>query len=388
MRPIKIYLDSSDFSKLSDLSKQSPEYAQVRDYLVRQRNEGVINMYFSEVHVLEAAPISPSAIPAAIGRLRTIKELCGKNCVTHPIDVCRNELSEENSLDSVSVVRSDGTWIPSSFDVSEIVPNVEQIIMAELENLSRAARRKYSKSGKPTSHAYTELTQLYNGDIAELAKKLPLSIDAARVFERYMLGKASRNDALKAVQDSVTDLVIFGHWHEREWSAASDLLKHVRKSGENFKSTLLEARRQFDHLITPDSGLGSTLKKSLPSPSQVTKKVMDARIGKIATEVAHSMGIVPRSMIDPWQVAPGTSCSIRLAIQVGHRSVLHSPPRAPSHSDFPDIYQAIYLPYVDIFRADRFMASQLSECNLPFSTAIAENFLQLPLKIREVLEAR
>jgi hypothetical protein len=358
--------------------------------LIRKRDEGVINMCFSEAHVLEAAPTTPAAIPEAIERFRTIKKLCGKNSLIHPIDVWESELSRDSARiqGNAHVLRSDGTWMPALFDLSEIIPDIDQAMADEMKNLSRSDRRKFSKKGKPTAKAYAEMRKFYTGDAADIASRLPLTADTARIVERYFLGEASRADALKAVHDSLTDLEVFGHWYAREWSAASDLSQYLRRSGEEFKNALLGARTKFELLLQTRTAAGDDTKKFLALSMRTFQEVLAGSSDRIASGIAETTGVVWEPMVNPWQAAPGTTCSITLAMHVARHSVQSMPPRAPSHSDFPDAYHAVYLPYVDIYRADSFMANVLRECKLPLPTVIVEKFLQLPSRIEEMLDAR
>lgn len=390
MRPIQIYLDSSDFSDLSNLENKPPEYKDVLDYLITMRSRGVINMCFSEAHVIEAAPTSLAAIPAAMRRFRTIKQLCGKNSLIHPIDVIETEVSQDSVglHNNTDVRRSDGTWMPALVDVSEFIPNVEQIVLDDVKQLGRAERRKYLKNGKPTARWYAEMREANVGEWEAIANHLPLSTGAIRTVQQYFTGAASRDDALRALHNSITDLEVFGHWYTKDWSAASAMSQHLREIGDEFKRALRDARKQFEILMQSHTAAGEDPKKFLALSIRAFYEVLAESSDQLARDIAGGMGAVSKPMDDPWSAAPGLTCSVTLAMHVARRSVASQHPRDPKGSDFPDAYHAVYLPYVDIFRADGFMAGMLSECKLPFSTLIVEKLLQLPAKIEEILDAR
>jgi hypothetical protein len=390
MRPIQIYLDSSDFSDFSHLENKPPEYKVVFDYLITMRGKGFIKMFFSEAHVIEAAPTSPAAIPAAMKRFRTIKQLCGKNSLIHPIDVIETEVSQEKIRlqNNTDVKRSDGTWMPALVEVSEFIPNVGQIVLDDVKQLGRAERRKYLKNGKPTARWYAEMREANVGKWEAMASHLPLSTGAVRTVQQYFIGTASRDDALRALHDSIIDLEVFGHWYTKDWSAASSMSQHLREIGDVYKKALRDSRKQFEILMQGHTATGEDPKKFLALSIRAFYDVLAESGNRLAREITNGMGAVSKPIDDPWSATPGLTCSVTLAMHVARRSVASHHPRDPKGSDFPDAYHAIYLPYVDIFRADGFMAGMLGECKLPFATSIVEKILQLPAKIEEILEAQ
>lgn len=387
--PLRVYLDSSDFSKFSELQKQPSEYKDTLDYLIEKRDEGLIIICFSEAHVIEAAPTSPNAIPAAIERFRAIKNLCLKNSLIHPIDVWASESRNKiNSQEKVKVVRDDGTWLPSVVNLLEILPDVDKLVVEEIKTLTRENRRKYLKNGKPTLKAYADMQKVYTGGAHELTQNLPLTPNAVRVIEQYFLGKSTRIDALNALQVSLTDLEEFGNWYSRDWNAASDLSQHLRHAGEEFKKKLLEAHSEFALLLKARIAAGDDISKLQSLFKRTFQEALAGSRNEIASGIAEKIGTSSEPMDNPWNTAPGTTCSMTLAMHVARRSILGPMPRVPSHSDFPDCYHAVYLPYVDIYRPDSFMVSMLKECDLPFPTVIVEKLLQLPAAIEKILAKR
>jgi hypothetical protein len=390
MHPLRIYLDSSDFSDISNIHKKPFDYQAVRDYLVDMRDRGLIKICFSDTHVIEAAPTSQKAIPDAMERFRTIKEICGKNCVLHPIDVVSNEIARKNSEANshLDITRSDGVWMPRLFDISEMLPEVEQFFREDVEKRGRAERRKYLKNGKPTALWYAEMRQANAGAAQVVADQLPLSTAAVRTIQQYYSGSATRADAVKGVHASLTDLEVFGNWYAKDWSSAIGMSDYLREIGANFQNELYDARSRFGSLMQEGAESGVDPKKLLALSSQSFYEVLGGTASRIGSSMAQKMGALAELSDDPWRATPGLTCSITLAMHVARRSVSSPMPRAPTPSDFPDCYHAVYLPYFDIFRADSFTASVIRECKLPFETKVVEKFLHLPSKIEEMLAER
>lgn len=385
-QPIQIYLDSSDFSKFSNLEKQPREYEEVLEYLTQKRNDGVITMHFSEAHVIEAAPTSPAAIPAAMERFRIIKELCGKNCLIHPIDLWDIELSNQNldGNNKKKVVRNDGNWMPKLFDLSEMLPDVEKLLVEDLKHLGRAKRRLYLKNEKPTALAYAERAPSSLIGAEELSRQLPLNMSALNVVRKYFIGKSTRAQALNALQECFSDLEEFGRWYKKNWSAASELSQHLRSSGEEFKNKLLEARVKLDTLMKEGAASGYSAEKLQNLFKQTFVESLPVNSHRMINVNTKALDQVD----DPWKTEPGMTCTVTLAMHVARRSVMGVSPRVPSHSDFPDCYHAVYLPYVDIYRPDSFMESMLKECNMPFPTVVVDKLLKLPSAIEKMIAER
>lgn len=388
MRPIQIYLDSSDFSDFSNLENKALAYSDVRDYLLKRRDEGLIELRFSEAHVIEAAPTSPTAIAPALARFRVIKELCAKSALLHPIDLIASEVGSASSLNSsIDVLREDGTWLPKFFDFSEILPDVEQLAVQELQSKGRDERRKYLKNGRLTPRWYAEMRQANTLRSMVLTHDLPLTKTAICKVQSYFLGEASRGDALKALHASITDLEELGNWYAKDWPNASALSERLRNVGAEFEDALMNARTQFDNLIQGQTEAGTDSKTASSQFMQSFYEVIEGSGDRLAIKLAEQNGIVATPAIDRVQASPGLTCAINLAMHIARRSIASTPPRTPKRSDFGDCYHAVYLPYVDIFRADGFMAGVLRESKLPFSTIIVDKLLNLPSKIEELLEA-
>ncbi|WP_230503056.1 hypothetical protein [Janthinobacterium sp. FW305-128] len=392
MQPIQVYLDSSDFSDIANVKKKPSEYSDVINYLLTKRDKGLIQIRFSEAHVVEAAPTIPDSIPAAIERLKTIQEICGKNSLIHPIDLIAYEVSS-NAISASNdgrshIFRSDANWLPAAFDFSEIIPDVEKSVQQDIEKMGRLERRKYLKNGKPTALWYGEMRDANSATGSIAANNLPLTTDAIRTFRRYFIGDASRKEASKALYDSITDLEVFGNWYKKDWGRASDMSRHLREIGGEFETALDEARKQFEEMMVEHTDAGGDSKKLLDLSVRAFYEVLAGSSSRLANKLALQIGATPKLTEDSWQASPGLTCSITLAMHIARRSVVAKLPRSPKSSDFPDCYHAIYLPYVDVFRADGFMAGMLRECKIPLSTMVVDKFLQLPVKIDELLETR
>ena len=63
-------------------------------------------------------------------------------------------------------------------------------------------------------------------------------------------------------------------------------------------------------------------------------------------------------------------------------------PRKPRASDLGDILHCCYLPFVDVFRADSFLAPIIVDANLPLKTVVVGKLLDVPPAIEKCLDLR
>lgn len=392
MWPIQIYLDSSDFSDIVNVNKKSQDYSDTIRYLIEKRDLGLIQIRFSEAHVVEAAPKSPDAVNFALERLKAINLICGNNSLIHPVDLIEFEVSASDALDFkqnyVRIFRNDGSWLPTLFDLSEIVPDVEDSVRKDVEKMGRKAKRKYLKNGKPTALWYGEMRAANSASGNVVANNLPLTLEALRIVKKYFMGESSRNDAVRALHNSINNLEVFGKWYGKDWDSAFAISSNLRSLGKEFEAALSSARQEFYLFKKQHNEIGINDKTLFEMSHRAFHEVLAESSNKLANSMALQIGSTPKTMNDPWKATPGLTCSVTLAMHIARSSVATKMPRRPMASDFPDCYHAIYLPYVDVFRADSFIAGILEECKLPFATLIADNFLQLPEKIDKLLKQR
>ena len=78
-KPLIVYLDSSDYSDFSDGSKRTPEIIRIENQLLQLRDENKIEIRFSHINVIEAAPTKPEDKVSSSKRLQIIKKFVGTN---------------------------------------------------------------------------------------------------------------------------------------------------------------------------------------------------------------------------------------------------------------------------------------------------------------------
>lgn len=199
---LQVYLDSSDFSKLSDPSGVPDNLLEIKARLLSFAKSGDVIFRFSSAHIVEMAPVEQIAESAAEARARFLADLCGNNCLLSFDQLMAAELGvcAENKAVAVDVYSNEGNWFPRSVDGLFSVLGEDRIspenFLPRFDGLPREARRRaereYFKNGKLRAEAKARILKESKGAADTLLSQLPMRACDADVIVRYMIGDATR----------------------------------------------------------------------------------------------------------------------------------------------------------------------------------------------------
>lgn len=386
--PLQVYLDSSDFSNLSNVALHS-EYGSVKEALQAAKRRGDIEIRYSYAHVVEAAPTSLEHLPHALDRFRCITELCGLQCLVDPFQVLKLDDDHGNRA---MVQNDDGDWCPS-FSGSIELPNLSSSMKEEIALLPRALRRKqqrqmFDRAGVLRAETQKSLQSQAGTILSSTQDDYPLDREALVTLEKYVLGVGNKSEAAQALRRSISDLENFARWHAKQWKTTSKLSAWLRDSGENLRSTLAQAGNDVAQLY--ESGLNQGLSKE--RMNAVVQDAWSRNSNKTFFRMFEALGgselPLEASNVQRWQRSPalGVICSVALQI---FRLTAFSPKqkRRPLTSDIGDLFHCTYLPWVDIFRADSFVSQAISNARMPIKTSVVSKLRDLPKVIEQRLAA-
>jgi hypothetical protein len=147
-----VYLDSSDFSKLSAPDQElTKENLAVLRALREHKRAGTANFFMSAVHLSEAVHAAEVHKQAAVRRAELMRELCGANILRFPTELPRLELQKalrgekgiRLSIDEITSKQGEwfGTDVPLD-GMDERRDNLRQEVYSQLDKLPRKERRK------------------------------------------------------------------------------------------------------------------------------------------------------------------------------------------------------------------------------------------------------
>jgi hypothetical protein len=393
MRPLQVYLDSSDFSVLSDSSRRTQEIITLESQLVNWRNAGLIEIRFAYPHLIEAAPVEPQHIEASRCRAQKIAELCqGKALAAQDkifIAEIKNLIGE--SVKPEYVYLDDGDWLPDMSDnvtgSDELFDHAKQIKKTVTEmRLNRADTRKALKqfltaSGELRPLGRDILKKSIPETVVTICEKYPIDEETASKFAHNYIAGSRHVSVSDILSRSFRNLPNFIEWFARHYDKINPTVAWLRESGDATRKSLLENRQAIEGIFSTQMGQGvsngaitAMAKKNI---STIINRLPRTLLPRLAKECGYSefptmeLSDLPEKAPSLFTAISVMGCIARKTLQPVENE------RLPKISDMGDILHSLYIPHVDFFRTDRFAASVIKEINLPFSTTIVGNLLQL-----------
>ena len=366
-RPIQVYLDSNDYSVMSDPRKAGDVAVQEPlRYLRESTRSGMIEVRFSIIHITEACHRDDASKPLAVARAKLIGELSGPKAMRHIWDIVADEVTASRCVgtDGVEASDDDGRWFPR---IPNLGGDIRQAVESGIQEgadrvaLNRKARRAAQRligtrerPGPARKSAFDD-----GAALAALCERYGMSerFVTERVSARLTDGHTTDAQLARLVEIEVFEPVRFiGHYLDRleRNRGARDT---VRSLGERMIDGVQKLRDVLDQLRQS-------------TQSTETKPFDEARAG-----IRSALAGFRRSMIEAATRAAGVSdpsAASALLDETPHDRFLGldalatateewllgvvggaTHPRVPTPSDAGDLLHAFYLPYVDVWRGDR-----------------------------------
>lgn len=394
MQPLKIYLDSSDYSTLSKFDLNEVENY-VANYLRNRINQGDIECFYSGIHLSEMAPLDPAYASAANRRTDLLTELCGKNALVSQNKLFLAEIKNAiaNSDEALNVYSYSGEWYP--FDISEILPeapNLDDQLQDTIAGLTtnRRARRIAAKKYPLEGEARKQLiSQIKSGastvDLSTLIEKYPMRQVDIDVLAQYVVGNASYEKATMAFTYCFQNPIWMMKWFEKHHEKLDSLIEWTRKPGRdmvNSLNSLIDNLKLFHENFPEKHGSPVTVEQWINHQDNLLIRITEQICQKSGVQVDQPL----RSEVIDMR-CPGLSVGVR-SVHSAWKTTFQKNTRTPKPSDFPDALHAVYAPYVDIFRADAFMAPYIKDALKGKNVMVAPKLVQLPKIIEDMLSSR
>lgn len=388
MRPLQVYLDSSDFSTLSS-SKRSETCDEVEKKLLAWSDAGLIEIRFSYLHVIEASAIKPEDIPSAAARLQKMLQLCGRKCLTSTISIIEREISHPGEWKSSAyfdwIYRDDGDWLPDidGLGGDDFSPHARLRREIHESTSDRATRRRmerkwFDQQGKLKPAAKARFRATQTATALEIEERLPLP---PRVAQQLAECLAEDNAAKfrSLLRSSLSDLSCWPGWYRDHWNKVDPVSSFLRRTSKALNKRLAASVTEFQQTYSDTAVSRSGLREIyLEAASSMNSHLVEK------LSAMQSIEPVATDKTQAWDMRPALTTALSVQWQIGMRNLgLTGRPRKPDDGDFGDVLHCVHLPFVDIFRADGFTASAISEAKLPLRTKIVPKLLQLP----EAIEA-
>ena len=368
---IVVYLDSQDYSKLSDTRISNERLRSVAAELKELAKSPKVKFAYSCLHISESASTSADYSFLAEQRADFLATLCGRNALISIDRLIAAELAKLSFADAspCKVLTPDGTWFPILGDVladaekgaamHEAERNIQQS-NANRANRRAAKRFLQARTSKSAPHLVSAIQKMY-----------PMSSQCARLFERFVMGRCDKAALETAFLDTLRDTRYLMRWFAQHYEEMGPVVNWIRwpalewkKNMETAVDTAKEFQKFEPRLLTQKHWKRVT---DISFVSLVQQRLPMSNISEID---------LPRLEVR----CPGLSTFIRtfyasiLNSIIGHRHL--------QTSDFPDMLHAMYAPYVSVYRADDYMAPIIQKHVSRFGTTVVSKLWELPQQIR------
>jgi hypothetical protein len=324
-------------------------------------------------------------------------ELCGRNAFISQDRLFAAELRFALGLIAHPpiVISSVGEWYPDIGDIFPVGPveipirHIRDIINKSGMNrkVRRIVKQKALKHGKPKAQLKATLVEgARTGNLDEIMRSYPMRMQDARILSRYVAGDASAEEAKAAFQESLRDPRWMMQWFSTHHEQLSPVIEWTRKPSGLLLASINEMAMHAARARQIDAELGTSLAEEFFSLPKWTK-LQENMLLQIAKQLSENFSYEGIHILTPALVSkscPGLSVGVE-SLYAAWWTVTTRMPRPPKLSDFPDALHAMYAPYVDIFRADSFMAPYIDRQARRFGTQIVPKLSALVPSIRERL---
>jgi hypothetical protein len=435
--PIRVYLDSSDISYLADADKlaANPALRQARQELIELSEQGVAEFRFSFFHILELAHLDPAHKPHAHARVELVKTLCGRRAFLHPDKLRRLEAlslarkgREKSDSAPAQVYVTDASWLPQS--IVAVVDRFTDALIRGLKNriakqtthvleesaanraTRRAMKRKFVDRRGATKEAVKIAAKTPDYFFGSWQQVYPLTERFWRdklLFE-YLDYAVSKEELHRECLKGFSDLDNFVGW-------CIDQIPSIRAMPQAIRDT--ESAGLFDNLRS-DAGQRLDVAKDIlaeldlePATREQVLRSLEAELQAATSPDLHKArrdelvdlyrsdrewfaehGVNQNDFDDSVIGSPlGSLPSLDAFVQVVRAHFKKLAKLGANYpklkrSDLSDLLHCTYLPYVDVFSADRRTGELIADVADAYGTRLVHDTASLPTVIRQKLTTR
>src|SRR5258706_1076227 len=427
-RPLQVYLDSSDFSDFGRVlgAKGKPTDAAILQNLCALAASGTVEYRFSSIHVLEAAPVQMEDLADAKRAAEAMTLLCCPRALETWHNLPVMEVAAHLLGDTILPPRDrtrfhgrndKGYWFPSfektmmecRQELSAGLDDPLAVVQAQEPGLvvNRAMRRKATreaKAGRAQKAMTDDMRQNWPFIVDRLRQIFPVSSDIERAWRRLILGNGSPLETARAIQDDLSNLTTVMDWMAPS-GPMSSLPMWLRSASDKFVEMYesirasAEAQRAHTEPVVGKGKLESMWKKSSLGRGDVAQHGMIENVKRLlpdeeleiqrlgfSVEAANAALDVEGIAVLPSQVA--------LNAIIGSNMRKNASPFEQRRnldnvaSDVGDVLHAVYIPYVDLMRVDKFSENYLGPIARDYSTIVVKRRTELIDAINTAVQQR
>jgi hypothetical protein len=436
--PVRVYLDSSDISNLSDPHKLAadPLLQKVREEIIDLSEKGVVEFRFSFFHIIELAHLESKQKPHAEARAKFVKLLCGHRAYRHPgqlrlfeaLSLVQDGQPETVRGASARAYVNDASWLPRS--IIEVATDFSDALTRGLNNRivkeslgvvkdiasnrkeRRALSRKFAGPKGATEDAIKIAAKTAKTFLEDWQSAYPLTNrfwDDTMLFQ-VLQNRISKQELQQECLNGFADIENFIGW-------CVDRIPSIRAQPQAIRST--EHSTLFDELrAEADKRLELARKvlDELELKPEASEDILKFLRRGLRDAVSPDMNKSRRRKLeDLYQSNRVWFTKHHVTEKDFERKVLHSPlgtmpsldiflhvisahfkklgklstnPPKLRHSDLCDLLHSVYIPYSDVFSVDTRTRLLVTPGQVKCETELVVGSLALLEAIRAKIAAR
>jgi len=399
MRPLVVYLDSQDFSRFGDVLRGKGDQTSeglFRALEERRNAEGVV--FATSMPLLaELLQYHPDFRESTLRKAEAVERLCGGWALAYPsrlvaaeLAACTRGRDPSARADEIGILSAERYWFPDLSDQlvgfgERIRARVPQEVLA-MGLTSRKARRgvasmaRKMNPAKVAREAAPEMAATYG---------LPESV-FHRSIVAYLSGRATAEEASQQLFGAIAEPTKFVQIYFEHVESECALPDWMRIFGMRFQEIFEQMRElmlPFIDLPEAKSALEGLLLDSGPRLARATVTLASSSLSEfgLSADQLEDVASDPEaaSAIPAGQVVGTLLAAYTRQIMVGGEG-------APKieHSFGGDLVHTLYLPHVDLWRADRRFGSLVRGALPKWSERVVSVPSELVGRIDQMLRER
>ncbi|MDR6841330.1 hypothetical protein [Pseudoxanthomonas sacheonensis] len=387
-RKLLVYLDSSDYSVLSDPKRMSAEVESVLARLEQFKKEGRVSFVYSGAAICEMAPQEATHATYAEDRANLLSKLCDRNALVSFDRLIAGEAAQVGASEPLPFIplSEDGDWFPEMKGLISPVDLV-QVFRQKMTSLKAGLNRKQRRAAESSTFRRGSLRGSARDSLSdsknqrgfdELLAAYPMRPGAARILWNHVAGTATKKQAEDAFLESLRDPKWMMSWFHNHHDTLSPVVTWLRGPSVKAAGVVREAATKLRAIRK-----GGDSEEQARLIKEWRPELIESVWSAIVERSAGSDQTPGIAAIE--ERSAGLNVMLNAYYTVFADAALTE--REPKDSDFADMMHAAYSPYVDIFRADRYMAPHVQRIVTRYGTKVVSRLTELPRSIETALRS-
>jgi hypothetical protein len=386
-KPIVIYLDSQDYSRLADPPPNKVQFYQELDaQLSGLVASGEIEIRYSAAHISELSHTSNSVTHHSARRAQVLNRLSQGKCLRFWTDILDNEITA--ALDpnkNVSFNRDHNQWFEFDFDgLSGFIHNLKNSLQQSLKEKGVSRKIRRAVGSVNLAHRLTKTADglaLLDKIVDQINSRYPLERELDRpTLAAYIAGTKGEKHFKEYMRGLMADPVSLISRIAPSFDKPLKLPAIIRDQGLiliNDMNPSLEGMSKLLANLPHDLAFKAIWDDAATMPNTSARRI---RLNAVRQRLSEMPGArrrrsrpVDDDTIDRMSLPTLDVLLGAFSLYLGEAisaSKAGRPIRLFEKSDGGDLVHATYIPYVDIFRCDTAWADRFKRLSTRFNTTV------------------